>query len=125
MHQIRNSLKYVISRDQKAFMLDLKLIYKATSKDLAEHHLLELGEKWGKKYPAVIKSWRANWEALSHYFKYPEDLRRLYDKYRRRISSPSSQIHQKQRSIYQRKCITKINLLCMPKNSGKMEPTYA
>ena len=67
VHQIRNSLKYVVSKDQKAFMLDLKLVYKATSKDLAEHHLLELGEKWGKKYPAVIKSWQVNWEALSHY----------------------------------------------------------
>lgn len=77
VHQIRNSLKYVVSKDQKAFMLDLKLIYKATSKDLAEHHLLELGEKWGKKYPAVIKSWQANWEALSQYFKYPEELRRI------------------------------------------------
>ena len=64
MHQIRNSLKYVVSKDQKAFMADLKLVYKATSKDLAEHHLLELGEKWGKKYPAVIKSWQSNWDAL-------------------------------------------------------------
>jgi putative transposase len=77
VHQIRNSLKYVVSRDQKSFMVDLKLVYKATSKDLAEHHLLELGEKWGKKYPAVIKSWQANWESLSQYFKYPEELRRI------------------------------------------------
>lgn len=57
VHQIRNSLKYVISKDQKAFMADLKCVYKAPSKDLAEHHLLELEEKWGKKYPVVIKSW--------------------------------------------------------------------
>jgi len=77
VHQIRNSLKYVTSRDQKAFMEDLKRVYKATSKDLAEYHLLELSEKWGKKYPAVIKSWQANWEALSQYFKYPEELRRI------------------------------------------------
>lgn len=77
VHQIRNSLKYVVSKDQKAFMADLKLVYKASSKDLAEHHLLELEEKWGKKYPAVIKSWNNNWEALSQYFKYPEELRRI------------------------------------------------
>ncbi|MFZ3067918.1 MAG: IS256 family transposase [Gammaproteobacteria bacterium] len=77
VHQIRNSLKYIVSKDQKAFMADLKLVYKATSKDLAEHHLLEVDEKWGKKYPAVIRSWQANWEALSQYFKYPEELRRI------------------------------------------------
>lgn len=77
VHQIRNSLKYVVSKDQKPFMLDLRQVYQATSKDLAEHRLLELGEKWGKKYPAVIKSWQANWDALSQYFKYPEELRRV------------------------------------------------
>jgi putative transposase len=77
VHQIRNSLKYVVSKDQKAFMADLKLVYKASSKELAEHHLLELGEKWGKKYPAVIKSWNENWESLSQFFKYPEELRRI------------------------------------------------
>jgi transposase-like protein len=77
VHQIRNSLKYIVSKEQKAFMADLKLVYRASSKDLAEHHLLELGEKWGKKYPAVIKSWNDNWEALSQYFKYPEELRRI------------------------------------------------
>jgi len=77
VHQIRNSLKYVVSKDQKAFMADLKLVYRPSSKDLAEHHLLELGEKWGKKYPAVMKSWNDNWENLSQYFKYPEELRRI------------------------------------------------
>lgn len=77
IHQIRNSLKYVTSKDQKSFMADLKLVYRASSKDLAEHRLLELDEKWGKKYPAVIKSWQTQWERLSQYFKYPEELRRI------------------------------------------------
>lgn len=77
VHQIRNSLKYVISKDQKAFMADLKLVYRASSKELAEHHLLELQDKWGKKYPAVLKSWLDNWERLTQYFKYPEELRRI------------------------------------------------
>jgi transposase-like protein len=77
VHQIRNSLKYIASKDQKAFMRDLKLVYRATTKDLAEQKLLELEEAWGKKYPVVIKSWKANWERLSNYFKYPEDIRRI------------------------------------------------
>jgi len=56
---------------------DLKLVYKASSKDIAEHHLLKLEEKWGEKYPMVIKSWQANWEHLSHYFQYSGDIRKL------------------------------------------------
>ena len=77
VHQIRNSLKYVASGDQKAFMKDLKLVYQATSKDIAEDELLKLDEKWGEKYPIVLKSWNNKWENLSHYFKYPYQIRKI------------------------------------------------
>jgi len=69
IHQIRNSLKYVASTNQKEFMEDLKLFYKANSNDLAESKLLDLEEKWGKKYPLVIKSWNNNWHNLSGYLR--------------------------------------------------------
>ena len=77
VHQIRNSLKYVASKEQKEFMKDLKKVYRASSKDEAETELLNLGEKWGKKYPVVIDSWQRNWEKLSTYFQYTEPVRKL------------------------------------------------
>lgn len=77
VHQIRNSLKYVASKNQKEFMVDLKKVYKATSKDIAEVELDTLSAKWEGKYPIVIRSWRNNWERLSQYFKYPEEIRRI------------------------------------------------
>lgn len=77
VHQIRNSLKYVASKDQKPFMVDLKEVYRATTKELAEQQLDALDKKWGKKYPLVINSWRNNWPKLSTYFKYDPAIRRL------------------------------------------------
>ena len=77
IHQIRNSLKYVASKDQKAFMKDLKKVYQAPTKSQAENELLNLEELWGKKYPVVIRSWNENWEELSNYFKYDEPIRKL------------------------------------------------
>lgn len=77
VHQIRNSLKHVASKNQKAFMVDLKTVYQAETKDLAEYNLLKLEEKWGAKYPMVIKAWQTNWENLTTYFKYSTDVRRL------------------------------------------------
>lgn len=77
VHQIRNSLKYVGSKNQKEFMADLKRVYKASNKNLAVSELDVLDDKWNDKYPIVIKSWRNNWERLSQYFKYPEDIRRI------------------------------------------------
>lgn len=77
VHQIRNSLKYVASKDQKTFMKDLKKVYQSSSKSSAAGMLDELEKKWGDKYPMVILSWRNNWEELSQYFKYPSAIRRI------------------------------------------------
>lgn len=65
VHQIRNSVKYVGSKHQKEFIKDLKHVYGAVSKETAEIELLNLDEKWGEKYPIVIRSWQDNWERLS------------------------------------------------------------
>ncbi|MCZ8023294.1 MAG: IS256 family transposase [Microcystis sp. LE19-251.1A] len=77
VHQIRNSLKYVASKDQKLFLSELKEVYRASSKELAEQQLDALDKKWGKKYPLVINSWRSNWPKLSTYFKYDPTIRKL------------------------------------------------
>lgn len=76
IHQIRNSMKYVASKNQKAFMNDLKPVYRAATKDAAEMALDELEEKWGGMYPLVLQSWRRKWENLSVYFKYPDYVRK-------------------------------------------------
>lgn len=77
VHQIRNSLKFVASKNQREFMKDLKLVYRAVSKDAAELALDELEQKWGSKYPMVIESWKRNWNELSTYFEYAEPIRRI------------------------------------------------
>lgn len=77
VHQIRYSTKFISYKDKKAFMADLKRVYKADTEDLALIALDELEEAWGKKYPASISSWRNNWAQLSTYFKYPGEIRRL------------------------------------------------
>ena len=77
VHQIRNSLKHIASKNQKAFMVDLKTIYQAETLDLATYNFSNLKEKWGTAYPIVIKSWENNWDHLMAYFKYSPELRKL------------------------------------------------
>jgi transposase-like protein len=76
IHQIRNSTKYVASKNQKAFMADLKPVYRASTQAAAEQALDDLEAKWGAQYPMVIRSWRSKWTNLSVYFKYPDYVRR-------------------------------------------------
>ncbi|MEO1260801.1 MAG: IS256 family transposase [Bacteroidota bacterium] len=77
VHQIRNSLKYVTSEDEKPFLKDLRKVYQAGTRESAEYQLEELNKKWGEKYPVVIRSWRNNWERLSQYFKFGRHIRRI------------------------------------------------
>jgi transposase-like protein len=77
IHQIRNSLKYIGSKDQKQFMIDLKAVYRSPTEDGALFELDRLDEKWGKKYPLVIKQWRDNWEYLATFFEYPAEIRKI------------------------------------------------
>ena len=77
IHQIRNSMKYVASKDQKPFIADLKPVYKAASEEIALQQLQLLENKWGKKYGVVISSWYNNWENLATYFQYPENIKRI------------------------------------------------
>ncbi|AJQ97794.1 transposase [Gynuella sunshinyii YC6258] len=60
----------------KAFMANLKCVYKAATINAAEIALDELDAKWGDKYPMVIQFWRTKWPTLSTYFKYPEYVRK-------------------------------------------------
>lgn len=77
VHQMRNSMKYMTWKDQKAFVRDLKKVYKAVNATMGHHYLQQAEEAWGKKYPAVFKSWHHNWERLSTFYQYPAAIRKI------------------------------------------------
>lgn len=77
IHQIRNSFKYVAYKDSREFMTDIRTVYQATNKQIEEDNLDFVEEKWGKKYMAAISSWRRNWENLSTFFQYPDEIRKI------------------------------------------------
>lgn len=77
IHQIRNSFKYVSYKDSKQFIEELRTVYQASNKQVAEENLEAAEKTWGKKYPAVFKSWHNNWENLSAFFAYPEEIRKV------------------------------------------------
>jgi transposase-like protein len=77
VHQIRNSIKYVVWKDRKHFLADLKQVYGAINRDMAADALEDFAKKWGSKYAYAIKSWRDNWDELTAYFDYPMEIRRI------------------------------------------------
>ena len=75
VHQIRNSLKYVKYDNKKELARDLKRVYTSSTAEQGYEVLIELEEKWGKKYPNAIRSWQDNWDSLSTFFQYSQELR--------------------------------------------------
>ena len=77
VHQIRNSIKYIASKDKKSFMKDLKEVYKAPTEELALAQLDKLKETLGNSYGMVINSWYNNWNNLSTFFDFSPRIRKI------------------------------------------------
>lgn len=77
VHQLRNSLKFVVWKDKKAVAESLKKVYNASDEATALHLLDNFEEQWGKKYPYIAKSWRANWANLATFFEFPAAIRKI------------------------------------------------
>ena len=77
IHMLRNSFKYVSYKDLKKFATDFKSVYKAPTEEIALAELEILKETWGKKYPYAISNWEMNWDVISPFFEFSDDIRRI------------------------------------------------
>jgi putative transposase len=77
VHQLRNSLKFVVWKDKKAVAASLKKIYDASDEATALYYLESFESEWNKKYPYIAKSWRANWKNLATFFDFPAPIRKI------------------------------------------------
>lgn len=77
VHQVRNSIRYVVWKEKKEFTKDMKEIYKAATIEAAEQALNNFEKKWGQKYAYAVRSWKNNWENLTQFFDYPVEIRKI------------------------------------------------
>jgi putative transposase len=78
VHLLRHSLDFVSFKDRKAVATALKDIYRALDATAAATALddFEAGE-WGRKYPAIVQSWRRAWNEVVPFYAFALDVRRL------------------------------------------------
>lgn len=70
-------MKYLPHKYTKAFIGDLKLIYRAETEDKAEENLLNLQKIWKGKYPLAVNPWVNHWENVKIFFRFPEEIRHI------------------------------------------------
>jgi putative transposase len=78
VHMIRNSIRFVTWKDQKAVAAALKPIYGAQTEVLAEAALTAFeNSALGARYPMIARSWRSNWQRVIPFLAFPRDIRRV------------------------------------------------
>ncbi len=77
VHLIRNTFRLASRRDWDALKRDIKPIYTAVNSAAARAALDELAERWGSRYPAVIRLWENAWEEFIPFLDYDVEIRQV------------------------------------------------
>lgn len=76
VHLIRNSIKYVPSKDYKAFTAQLKKVYRAASLKAAEAEFERFKQAWSQ-YQGAVDVWVRNWVHVEQLFNYGSAVRKV------------------------------------------------
>lgn len=76
VHLIRNSIKYVPTKDYKKFTADLKKVYRAVSLKAARTAFDTFCDNW-KQYPGAVEVWKRNFKHVEQLFDYGSEVRKV------------------------------------------------
>lgn len=77
IHQIRASARYVSFKHRKEYCRDMKAIYSSANEEEGFRQLEFFKDKWNSLYPTGIKSWYDNWDVLSPFFSFSDNVRKV------------------------------------------------
>jgi transposase-like protein len=77
IHLIRNTFRLTSRKYWDEIRRDIKPIYTAVNATAARAALDELTEKWGQRYPAVIRLWDNAWNEFIPFLDYDVEIRRV------------------------------------------------
>ena len=79
VHKVRHALRYVVWKERRPVVRDLRAIYSAATLPEAKEALKQFAQTWDQKYPTISASWRRDWERLTVFFDYPPEIRKVID----------------------------------------------
>lgn len=77
VHLVRNSIRYVPSKEYKNFTAQLKKVYGAASLKAARAEFEHFRQTWGSKYPGAVDVWVRNWQHVEQLFNYGSAVRKI------------------------------------------------
>lgn len=76
VHLIRNSIKYIPSKDYKTYTTQLRRVYGAASLKAAEAEFERFKQAWSH-YPGAVDVWIRNWSHVEQLFNYGSAVRKV------------------------------------------------
>lgn len=76
VHLIRNSIKYIPSKDYKTYTAQIKRVYGAPSLKAAEAEFERFKQAWSQ-YPGAVDVWVRNWSHVEQLFHYGSSVRKV------------------------------------------------
>lgn len=76
VHLIRNSIKYIPSKEYKAYTAQIKRVYGAPSLRAAEAEFERFKQTWAG-YPGAVDIWLRNWSHVEQLFEYGSAVRKV------------------------------------------------
>ena len=76
VHLIRNSIKYVPTKDYKKYTAALKRVYGASSLNAAKTAFETFKNEW-KQYPGTVDTWERNFKHVEQLFNYGSAVRKI------------------------------------------------
>jgi putative transposase len=77
IHLIRNTFRLTSRRDWDAIKRDLKPVYTAVNATAARAAFDELAERWGGRYPAIVRLWDNAWTEFIPFLDYDVEIRQV------------------------------------------------
>jgi len=77
IHLIRNTFRLASKRYWDQLKHDVRPIYTAPNPTAARAAFEELAEKWGQRYPAIVRLWDNAWEEFIPFLDYDVEIRRV------------------------------------------------
>lgn len=76
VHLIRNSIKYIPTKNYKTFTAQLKKVYGAPNLKAAEAEFEKFKQAWSE-YPGAVDVWVRNWKHVEQLFNYGSAVRKV------------------------------------------------
>ena len=77
VHLLRQCLNFVSWKQRKQVASSLRPIYTAPTREAAELELEKFAAAWDATHPTIAQVWRRNWERITPFFAFPDEIRKV------------------------------------------------